>query len=129
MRMKTIILKRMNRLRNGFFSALDQLLGIRRGFLLGAIAGFSVVGSMLWAIPAVTNILPHQFSEPNIPSSSLVPVLRGTMPSELAWFFIQFPYVSESAEITPKNHHTFIVNDAPRRRKYVVNFGQRYRRV
>jgi len=37
--------------------------------------------------------------------------------------------VSQSAGIRAKNHHTFIVTDSARRRDYVVNFGQRYRRV
>ncbi len=104
-------------------------LGVRRGFLVGALAGFSIAGSMLWAIPTVTSYMPRQFQEPIIPPSSFMPVARGTVPSELAWFFIQFPFVSESAQIRLKNHHTFIVNDSPRRRNYVLNFGQRYRRV
>jgi hypothetical protein len=107
----------------------SQILGVRKGFLVGAIAGFSVAGSLLWAIPSVAPYLPNQLPEPIIPSSSFAPIMRGTMPPEIAWFFIQFPYVSQSSTITPKNHHTFILKDGPRQRDYVVNFGQRYRRV
>jgi len=106
-----------------------EALGVRKGFLVGALAGFSVAGSLLWAIPAVVTYLPNQRPEPVIPSSSFVPIPRATVPSEMAWFFIQFPYVSQSAQILPKNRHTFVVKDDPRRREYVVNFGQRYRRV
>jgi hypothetical protein len=84
---------------------------------------------MLWAIPAVTSYMPRQFLEPAIPPSSFMPIPRGTVPSELAWFFIQYPYVSQSAQIRPKNHHTFVVSDSSRHRDYVVNFGQRFRRV
>jgi len=58
-----------------------------------------------------------------------MPIARGEFPSELAWFFIQYPYLSPDCRIIPKNHHTFLVEDGPRRRNYVVNFGQRYRRV
>jgi len=107
----------------------DRLLSVRRGFLLGAMVGFFVAGSMLWAIPAVTSYMPSQFLEPIIPPSSFMPIARGNIPSELIWFFIQFPYVSESSQVRPKNHHTFVISDVPRRRNYVVNFGQRYRRV
>src|ERR1700746_1052680 len=102
---------------------------VRKGFLLGALGGFSVVGSMLWAIPVVTSYMPHRFLDPAIPPSSFMPIPRGLVPTELAWFFIQYPFVSESAQIRPKNHHTFIVTDSPRHRDYVVNFGQRFRRV
>jgi hypothetical protein len=119
---ETVILEAMNRER--FFQ-----LNVRRGFLFGALAGFSIVGSMLWAIPAVTPYLPQRFQETRLNPSSFMPIPRGAVPPELVWFFIQFPYISESAQVTPKNHHTFIVADAPRRRNYVINFGQRYRRV
>src|SRR5229473_2749671 len=102
---------------------MNQQLHVRRGFLLGAIAGFSLIGSMLWAIPVVTSYMPHGFREPIIPPSSFMPIARGSMPSELAWFFIQFPFVSESAQIRSKNHHTYIVDDSRRGRNYVLNFG------
>ena len=102
---------------------------MRKGFLVGALAGFSVAGSLLWAIPAVVPLLPNQRPDPVVPSSTFVPFARSSVPSEIAWFFIQFPYVSTSAQILPKNHHTFVVRDNPRQREYVVNFGQRYRRV
>src|SRR5258706_1016816 len=104
-------------------------LHVRKGFLIGALAGFFVAGSMLWAIPTVTSYMPHRFVEPVIPPASFMPIVRGSMPSELAWFFIQFPYVSESVQIRAKNHHTFVVSDSLRHRDYVVNFGQRFRRV
>jgi len=106
-----------------------EILGVRKGFMVGALAGFSVAGSLLWAIPAVAPFLPNQRPEPVIPPSSFVPIARAAMPSELAWFFIQYPYVSQSSRILPKNHHTFLVQDGPRQREYVVNFGQRFRRV
>ena len=106
-----------------------SVLAVRKGFLVGALAGFSVVGSLLWSIPSVTPYLPQRFSEPVASPVTMIPIVHGKIPSELAWFFIQFPYVSESAEIVSKNHHTFIVNDTARRKKYVVNFGQRFRRV
>lgn len=103
---------------------------IRKGFLIGALAGFSVAGSVLWSIPSVTPYLSQQLVEPEaVQSLSPIPIIRGKIPQELAWFFIQFPYISQSAEIVPKNHHTFVVNDPARRKEYVVNFGQRFRRV
>jgi hypothetical protein len=88
-----------------------------------------VAGSALWSIPAVSPYFPRQFSDPVVPSSTLMPILRGAVPSELAWFFIQFPYISEACQIISKNHHTYVVTDTARRKKYVVNFGQRFRRV
>jgi len=120
----------MNRLRAWLRLPWDEQMAVRKGFLAGALAGFSVAGSLLWAIPSVTSLLPYPSSpEPIIPSSSFMPIVRGTPPSELAWFFIQYPYLSPNSQIVPKNHHTFLVEDGPRRRNYVVNFGQRYRRV
>ncbi len=107
----------------------NHLLSVRRGFLLGALAGFSIVGSLLWAIPVVTTYMPRQFGEPLVATPTFMPSLHGSVPTEMAWFFIQFPYVSETAQIRSKNHHTFIVTDSSRKRNYVVNFGQRYRRV
>ncbi len=104
-------------------------VSVRRGFLIGALAGFSVVGSLLWAIPAVTSYMPRQFPEPAFRASAILPAFREKVPSELAWFFIQFPYVSEKAKIQAKNHHTFIVDDTLRHKNYVISFGQRYRRV
>ncbi len=104
-------------------------MGVRKGFLIGAMSGLFVAGSMLWAIPAVTSYMPHRFVEPIIPPASFMPIPRGAIPSELAWFFIQYPYLTESSRIRPKNHHTFVVSDSARHRDYVVNFGQRYRRV
>jgi hypothetical protein len=37
--------------------------------------------------------------------------------------------VSSNARITPKNHHTFVISDGERHKEYVINFGQRFRRV
>ena len=68
-----------------------KLIGVRQKvFWSVPVAGFSVAGSLLWAIPVVTPYLPNQFPEPVIPSASFIPIARGTVPSELAWFFIQF---------------------------------------
>src|SRR5205085_1246645 len=103
-----------------------RLFTVRRGFLIGAVAGFSAAGSMLWAIPAVTSYMPRQMAEPIIPPASFMPIVRTNLPSELAWFYIQFPYVSESSQVRAKNHHTFIVTDKERHRNYVINFGQRF---
>jgi hypothetical protein len=127
---KSAILTTMNRWRTWLHFSWQDHLAVRRGFLLGTLAGFSVVGSLLWAIPTVTTLWPQRFGEPlNSPLPAFLPQIHGNVPSELAWFFIQYPYVSESAEILLKNRHTVVVNDTSRHRKYVVNWGQRYRRV
>jgi len=84
---------------------------------------------MLWAIPVVTTYMPGKWSEPVMPPSAFMPVMHGTVPMEMAWFFIQYPYISQSAKIRAKNHHTYVVSDSWRHKDYVVNFGQRYRRV
>jgi hypothetical protein len=117
------------RLNLDMLEAMKDLYGVRKGFWIGAIVGMFVAGSMLWAIPVVTSYMPGQFVEPIIPPTSFMPIPRGAVPLELAWFFIQYPYISQSSHIRPKNHHTYIVADLTRRRDYVVNFGQRYRRV
>ena len=109
--------------------AMKERFGVRKGFLIGGVLGLSVAGSLLWAIPAVTSYMPRQFGEPIIPPISFMPIVHGTVPSELAWFFIQYPYVSQSVKIRSKNHHSFIVTDSDRHRNYVLSFGQRYRRV
>ena len=119
----------MSKLRDWATLPWDRILGVRRGFLVGALAGFFAAGSLLWAIPAVTAYWPGELPEPVIPPSSFMPVLREAVPPELAWFFIQCPYVSSPCQIVSKNRHTFVVNDVPRRRRYVVNWGQRYRRI
>ncbi len=117
------------RLNLDILDAMRDIYGVRKGFLIGAMSGLFVAGSMLWAIPAVTSYMPGQFVEPIILPDSFMPIPRGSVPLELAWFFIQYPYISQSSHIRPKNHHTFIVADSARHRDYVVNFGQRYRRV
>lgn len=107
----------------------EHLLTVRRGFWLGALAGFSVAGSVLWAIPSVMTYLPGHPPEPFVLRDPNLPIPRNAVPAELAWFFIQYPYVSEAATIRSKNRHAFLIEDAPRRRHYVVALGQRYRRV
>lgn len=104
---------------------------IRKGFVFGAAAGFLAAGTSLWAITSVQQLLhPPGIDESAWrPGSAPLPVLRAEMPPVLAWFFIQYPYVSERAEISPKNHHTYVIDDAPRGRRYVVTVSQRLRRV
>ncbi len=102
---------------------------VRKGFLVGALLGFSVAGSLLWGIPAVATFFPHPETDPVIPGSSMMPVVRDAMPPELIWFFIQYPYLSAQSTWRAKNHHTFIISDSQRQKEYVVNLGQRYRRV
>ena len=84
---------------------------------------------MLWAIPEVSSYMPHHFVEPVIPPASFMPIARSAIPSELAWFFIQFPYVSESAQMRAKIITPLSSTDSARHRNYVLGFGQRYRRV
>lgn len=103
-------------------------LSVRRGFLAGALIGFSVAGSTLWGISAVAYLTGHAPVEPILQPHGL-PIPRFSVPTELAWFFIQYPYVSASMSIRQKNRHTFIVSDGPRRREYVVRVGQQFRRV
>jgi hypothetical protein len=117
------------RLKTAILDAMMNLVGVRKGFLIGAMSGLFVAGSLLWAIPVVTSYMPNHFVEPMIPPSSFMPIPRGSVPTELAWFFIQYPYVSDSCRIRSKNHHTFVIADPARHKDYVVNFGQRFRRV
>jgi hypothetical protein len=105
------------------------MFSVRRGFLLGAMGGLFAAGSLLWAIPAVAPFLPPRFQEPKTAWEEPLPVARQRVPSELAWFFIQYPYLSEQTQIQSKNHHSFVIVDQVRRRNYVVHVGQRYRRV
>ncbi len=108
---------------------MNERLGVRKGFLVGALAGFFVAGSLLWAIPTVGTYLPPFATEPVPASSTGLPFFRESIPAELAWFFIQYPYISTSAGIKAKNHHTYVISDTPRHKEYVLNFGQRFRRV
>lgn len=107
----------------------DYLLSVRRGFAFGAIAGFSVFGSTIWAISSVPYLTGHMFEPTSVMPAYNLPIPRGQVPQQLAWFFIQFPYVSEKAKIKPKNLHTYVITDPERNRDYVVTLGQRYRRV
>jgi cell wall-associated NlpC family hydrolase len=106
----------------------DRWLTIRRGFLVGLMIGLSVAGSTLYALSSLPH-LPGRPIEPMMHPTSGLNAARLSVPTELAWFFIQFPYVSESATIRSKNRHTFVVSDSARKREYVIQFGQRYRRV
>jgi cell wall-associated NlpC family hydrolase len=101
---------------------------VRGGFLLAVLTAASVVGSTLWA---TISIMPRfQVHEPVLPSTSLPMIsARQGVPSELAWFFVQFPYVSADAKYRSKNKHTFVVNDETRHREYVILVGQNFRRV
>lgn len=106
-----------------------RLLTVRRGFLLGAMAGFSVAGSVLWAIPSILPYFPGHVPEINVLPAHDIPVARTGVPVEMAWFFVQYPYLSSATELHAKNRHSYIVKDVARKRHYVVSFGQRYRRV
>jgi cell wall-associated NlpC family hydrolase len=103
---------------------------VRRGFLIAALLGTTVLSSTLYATIAM---LPYfQLQQPPLVSGSLRPMLSATrdgVPSELAWFFVQYSYLSGSVHIREKNHHTFVVSDGPRGREYVIRIGQNFRRV
>ena len=102
---------------------------VRVGFLAIMLAVTSVLGSSLWATIAV---MPYLQSNPGVRHPSLHTLnlnSRLDVPTELAWFFVQCPYISKDAALRAKNHHTFILNDGPRKRDYVVTFGQNFRRV
>ena len=106
-----------------------EQLAVRQGFLLGAMAGFFVAGSTLWAVSS----LPY-FSEPAIAPAAImppqpVPIVRQSVQPELAWFYIRFPFLSEQVTVHAKNHHTYIVSDSKRHKDYVVQLGQKFRRV
>src|SRR5581483_1496912 len=108
----------------------SEMLMVRKGFVVGMLAGLSIAGSTLWGLSSMP-YLPGRSMEPPVPLNSLSfsAVPRSSVPSELAWFFIQFPYVSENSAIHAKNHHTYVVSDAARRREYVVTLGQHTRRI
>jgi hypothetical protein len=100
----------------------------RRSIYLGLI-GLSLIGTTLWAVI----VIPAYFRVSEMNASSLQPPLplvrRDAVPNVLAWFFVQFPYVSPDASITEKSHHTFVITDQERRREYAVILGQSFRRV
>lgn len=105
---------------------------VRKGFLIITLIVTSIVGSTLWAAIAMFPMFQERTT--GIRPVSLVqsfPFLnaRAGVPPELAWFFVQYPYLSSDVQIRNKNNHTFIVSDAPRRRDYVVKWGQSFRRV
>ncbi len=106
----------------------EEQLAVRKGFLVGALAGFSIVGSTLWALSSLS-YLPGRPPEPVFTEQHLMPMARISIPAELAWFFIQYPYVSESAQIRQKNHHSYVITDNPRKKQYVITLGQHFRRV
>jgi hypothetical protein len=103
---------------------------VRKGFLIAVLIGTSIVGSSLYATIAM---MPY-FQLRN-PESGLNPGFTGTLsaragvPTELAWFFVQYAYLSSDVNIRPKNRHTFVISDNPRGREYVVTLGQSFRRV
>jgi len=105
-----------------------EMLTIRKGFIFGAVGGFLVGSSTLWALSTLPYLPGHPI-EPLFNASRDLPMARLTVPAELAWFFIQFPYISENAQIRIKNHHTFVVADNSRKKEYVVMIGQKFRRV
>jgi len=105
------------------------LLSVRIGFVFGAIGVAGVAASTLWALSTTLPYLPPHRIEPALPATRDLPNARLSVPSELAWFFIQFPYVSDDAAIRAKNHHTFVIIDTARHREYVVQLAQKYRRV
>ncbi len=103
---------------------------VRKGFLVAVLGAASVIGSTLWAV--MVNF-PH-WTGYGVPESSftrpfLPIVVRTHAPATLAWFFIQYPYISQDAHVAIKNRHTYIVTDSARRREYVVITGQKFRRV
>src|SRR5436853_508300 len=102
---------------------------VRRGFLAAVLAVTSVVGSTLWATIAMMPY--YQMRLPPAPLSAFESHLsaRNGVPPELAWFFVQYSYLSDNVHIRAKNHHTFIVTDGPRGRDYVVSLAQNFRRV
>src|SRR4051812_2771473 len=102
---------------------------VRRGFLAAVLAVTSVVGSTLWATIAMMPY--YQMRIPPLSLSGLEPrvLAREGVPPELAWFFVQYGYVSSNVQIRVKNHHTFVVSDGPRGRDYVVGLAQNSRRV
>lgn len=97
--------------------------------MVGALAGFSVAGSLLWAIPVVAPYLPGYQPEPTRSPEPVFTHIRESIPPEMAWFFIQYPYITVNASLKAKNRHTYVVSDPERQKEYVVNFGQRFRRV
>lgn len=107
---------------------MNPLWSVRKGFLLGTLSASCLVGTSLWAI-AYLPIFPKPAPESENMLFSPMIVTRTETPQELAWFFIQFPYVSARVQVQRKNRHTFLIIDGPRHREYVVSLAQRSRRV
>ena len=103
---------------------------VRGGFIVTMIALTSVLGSTLWG---TITMMPYLHRTPSLPLNptlaSLALSVRPDVPPELAWFFVQFPYLSSNALFRSKNHHTFVINDVKRKREYVIGLGQNFRRV
>jgi hypothetical protein len=105
---------------------------IRKSFILGMLGVVSVAGSSLWALaslPYLPGHAPHPATASTLLGPGALSAVRSGVPSELAWFFIEFPYLSADTQIKAKNHHTFLVFDPLRRREYVVTLGQNFRRA
>src|SRR5689334_17114884 len=98
----------------------DELLSVRRGFLVGALGGFFIAGSTLWGVASLPYLTGRHIDTNTLVPASQVPIARGMVPPQLAWFFIQYPYVSERAQIRTKNFHTYVISDPSRKRDYVV---------
>jgi hypothetical protein len=107
-----------------------EMLMVRKGFVVGMLIGLCVAGTGLWGLSSIPYLPGHPI-EPldNALSSPLQAIARLSIPGDLAWFYIQFPYVSEKAQIKLKNHHTYVVSDAQRHKDYVIILGQRFRRI
>ncbi len=107
-----------------------QIYGVRKGFVVGALAGFSLAGSTLWALTSVQQMLhPTPLEGSRYVSPTPLPIARPEVPPQWAWFFIAYPYVSDRAAIRSKGLHAAVITDAPRGKEYVVSFGQTFRRV
>ena len=102
---------------------------VRRGFFFGVLAVTSVVGSTLWATIAMLPFYQERLPQGTLSTLGSPLSARTDIPSELAWFFVQYSYVSNNVPIRAKNHHTFVITDGPRGREYVVSLGQNFRRV
>jgi len=107
-----------------------NLWGVRRGFLIGAVSGFCVAGSTLWAITSVQQLLhPPLIDFVPYQAASGLPVVRQDIPEHLSWFYIQYPYLSEKATLRQKSRHSAVIQDTPRGKEYVLAYGQKFRRV
>ena len=102
---------------------------VRRGFLIVVVASTTILSSTLWAAIAMMPYFQHPVGLSPAPLMNLTLRSRSDAPTELAWFFIQYAYLSEDIHIRAKNHHTFMISDRKRGREYVVGLGQNFRRV